>query len=135
MRASRNLQPEQNSEPTNAAAIERAFQRTFGAPSRVYRAPGRVNLIGEHTDYNLGFVMPAAINLYCWVALSPRRDRQLHVRSTNFEAAVSVDLDDPRLTSRGDWSDYVVGTAIALEQHGHKIPGANILVSGQVPMG
>jgi galactokinase len=135
MRASPNLQPEQNSEPTDAAAIERAFQRTFGAPSRVYRAPGRVNLIGEHTDYNLGFVLPAAIDLYCWVALSPRPDRQLHVYSTNFDITVSVDLDDPHLTSRGDWSDYVVGTGLALEHHGYKIQGANILVSGQVPMG
>ena len=126
---------DRSSEQAGASAAGRAFQRTYGSPARVYRAPGRVNLIGEHTDYNLGFVMPAAINLYCWVALSPRRDRQLHVRSTNFEAAVSVDLDDPRLTSRGDWSDYVVGTAIALDQHGYKILGANILVSGQVPMG
>jgi len=126
---------DRSSEQAGASAAGRAFQRTYGSPARVYRAPGRVNLIGEHTDYNLGFVMPAAINLYCWVALSPRPDRQLHVRSTNFEAAVSVDLDDPHLTSRGDWSDYVVGTAIALELHGYKIPGANILVSGQVPMG
>ena len=90
---------------------------------------------GEHTDYNLGFVLPAAIDLYCWVALSPRPDRQLHVYSTNFETTVSVDLDDPHLTSRGDWSDYVVGTGLALEHHGYKIQGANILVSGQVPMG
>lgn len=135
MMALANPETNQSSERGSASAVARAFQRTFGTPARVYRAPGRVNLIGEHTDYNLGFVMPAAINLYCWVALSPRPDRQLHVRSTNFESAVSVDLDNPHLTSRGDWSDYVVGTALALEQHGYKIPGANILVSGEVPMG
>ena len=135
MKPPANPQIDQSSERASAFAAGRAFQRTYGIPARVYRAPGRVNLIGEHTDYNLGFVMPAAINLYCWVALSPRPDRQLHVCSTNFEATLSVDLDDPHLTSRGDWSDYVVGTAIALEQHGYKITGANILVSGQVPMG
>jgi galactokinase len=130
-----NPQMDQSCERASAFAAGRAFQGIYGTPARVYRAPGRVNLIGEHTDYNLGFVMPAAINLYCWVALSPRPDRQLHVCSANFEATLSVDLDDPHLTPRGDWSDYVVGTAIALEQHGYKIPGANILVSGQVPMG
>ncbi|PYX23091.1 MAG: galactokinase, partial [Acidobacteria bacterium] len=130
-----NTQADEGSERASAIAIEHAFQRTFGKPARVYRAPGRVNLIGEHTDYNLGFVLPAAIDLYCWVALSPRPDRQLHVYSTNFDTTVSVDLDDPHLTSRGDWSDYVVGTGLALEHHGYKIQGANILVSGQVPMG
>lgn len=135
MKAPANPLSNQSSERASASAVGRAFQRTYGSPARVYRAPGRVNLIGEHTDYNFGFVMPVAINLYCWVALSPRPDRQLHVRSTNFETSVSVDLDNPHLTSRGDWSDYVVGTAIALEQHGYKIPGANILVSGLVPMG
>ena len=135
MRPSASPPIDPSSERASASAVARAFQRVYGTPARVYRAPGRVNLIGEHTDYNLGFVMPAAINLYCWVALSPRADRELHVRSTNFESTVSVDLDNPHLTSRGDWSDYVVGTALALEQHGCKIPGADILVSGQVPMG
>ncbi len=135
MKPSADPPMDQSSERASAFAAGRTFQRIYGTPARVYRAPGRVNLIGEHTDYNLGFVMPAAINLYCWVALSPRMDRQLHVCSANFEATLSVDLDDPHLTSRGDWSDYVVGTAIALEQHGYKFPGANILVSGQVPMG
>src|ERR1700751_4325933 len=116
-------------------ALRAEFIDRFSSTPRFFHAPGRVNLIGEHTDYNLGFVLPAAIGLYCWVALSWRADSQLYFYSPNFETTVSVDLDDAHLTSRGDWSDYVVGTGLALEHHGYKIQGANILVSGQVPMG
>ena len=117
------------------ARPEKVFEQIFGGPSRLYRAPGRVNLIGEHTDYNQGFVMPAAIGLYCWVAIAARADRRLQVYSSEFEATVSVELDDKTLSRRGDWSDYVVGTALALENSGHKLSGANIVVRGQVPIG
>jgi galactokinase len=118
-----------------ALSLERRFEQIFGGPSRLYCAPGRVNLIGEHTDYNLGFVMPAAIDLYCWAAVAPRTDRRIQVHSLNFEGAVRVDLDDKALTRRGDWSDYVVGTALALENDGTRLRGANLLIHGQVPIG
>ena len=101
----------------------------------MYCAPGRVNLIGEHTDYNQGFVMPAAINLYCWVAIAPRSDRHFRVHSLNFGDTVFVDLDDTSLARRDDWSDYVVGTAVALEREGYELSGADILVCGEVPIG
>jgi galactokinase len=114
---------------------EEKFKEIFGGQARLYRAPGRVNLIGEHTDYNQGFVMPAAINLYCWVAIAPRTDRRLNVYSANFGNAVSIELDDKTLKQRGDWSDYVVGTALALENSGAKLSGADILVCGDVPIG
>jgi galactokinase len=112
-----------------------AFERIFGTGARLYRAPGRVNLIGEHTDYNQGFVMPAAIDLYCWVAIARRGGRQLRLSSTNFESSVTVDLDDRAVARRGDWSDYVVGTALALEKKGHRLTGADVLVHGEVPIG
>jgi galactokinase len=115
--------------------LEKLFSQIFGGPSRLYRAPGRVNLIGEHTDYNQGFVMPAAIGIYCWVAIAARDDRKLQIHSLEFDATVSVDLDDPALTRRGDWSDYVVGTALALLNSAYQLCGANILVRGQVPIG
>lgn len=117
------------------AHLEKLFDQIFGGPSRLYRAPGRVNLIGEHTDYNQGFVMPAAIGIYCWVAIAARDDRKLQIHSLEFDATVSVDLDDPLLTRRGDWSDYVVGTALALRNSGYQLRGANIFVRGQVPIG
>jgi galactokinase len=116
-------------------APEEVFEQIFGGPSRLYRAPGRVNVIGEHTDYNQGFVMPAAIGLYCWVAIAAREDRRLQVYSSEFESTVSVELDDKGISRRGDWSDYVVGTALALESSGYKLCGANIVVRGQVPIG
>ncbi len=115
--------------------LESLFNQLFGGSSRLYRAPGRVNLIGEHTDYNQGFVMPAAIGIYCWVAIAARDDRKLQVYSSEFDATVTVNLDDPLLTRRGDWSDYVVGTALALRNSGYQLRGANILVRGQVPIG
>lgn len=114
---------------------EKDFEEIFGGPARLYRAPGRVNLIGEHTDYNQGFVMPAAIGLYCWVAIAARGDRRLQVYSSEFESTVSVELDDTAISRRGDWSDYVVGTALALESSGYKLCGANVVVRGQVPIG
>ena len=124
--------------PETAVSIahpEQIFEQIFGGPSRIYRAPGRVNLIGEHTDYNEGFVMPAAIGLYCLVAIASREDRRLQIYSSEFEDTVSVELDDTSLSRRGDWSDYVVGTALSLENSGYKLCGANIVVRGQVPIG
>ncbi len=92
-------------------------------------------MIGEHTDYNQGFVMPAAIDLYCWVAIAARPDRRLQIHSLEFGDTVSVDLNDTALSRRSDWSDYVVGTALALQNSGFELCGANIVVRGQVPIG
>jgi galactokinase len=64
---------------TSVSSIEDRFRARFAGAPRVYRAPGRVNLIGEHTDYNDGFAMPAAIEFYCWVAVGPRNDRKLSI--------------------------------------------------------
>src|SRR5207244_3533062 len=73
------------------------FRAHFGEGARFYRAPGRVNLIGEHTDYNDGFVLPAAINFHCWLAVSPRVDTQLVIRSDDFDQTRQVDLSDNTL--------------------------------------
>jgi len=88
------------------------FKTLFGAAPRLFRAPGRVNLIGEHTDYNDGFVMPAAIDLSTIAAIAPRGDRKLRVHSMAFEQTIEFDLDDPSPSPRGDWSDYVRGVAL-----------------------
>jgi len=75
-------------------ALARAFEAAVGRSPRLYRAPGRVNLIGEHTDYNDGFVMPIALDRDTWVAAAPRADRRLVVRSREFGATVNIDLED-----------------------------------------
>ena len=121
-----------NPQPANARDL---FAQTFGGSARFFRAPGRVNVIGEHTDYNLGFVMPAAIGLYCSVGIAPRSDRELHIYSSQFDQKAVVDLDSPSLAPRSDWTDYVVGTAVALEKSGYKLRGANLVVSSDVPLG
>ena len=103
--------------------------------TRVFRAPGRVNLIGEHTDYNDGFVMPAAIDFYTWVRVSPLDTRKLHIRSQNYGEEVEVDLNDPNIAARGHWSDYPIGVAVMLERAGHRLRGARLEIRGEVPIG
>lgn len=101
-----------------------------------FRAPGRVNLIGEHTDYNAGFVMPAAINLFVFAQVSPREDRKLEIFSDNFDDSVAVDLDQAAtLIARGHWSDYPVGVAVMLERAGHRLRGTRLQLRSEVPMG
>ncbi|HEV2424565.1 MAG TPA: galactokinase [Terriglobia bacterium] len=114
--------------------MRRRFETVYQQRPRVFRAPGRVNLIGEHTDYNDGFVLPAAIEFYTWVAVSPRPDRKLALRSENFPEAAEYVLDG--LSSRRhEWSDYAYGVAAMLEQAGKRLRGANVLVLGEVPIG
>ena len=110
------------------------LQTRFGASGRVYRAPGRVNLIGEHTDYNDGYVLPAAINLACGVAIAARNDRILHIQSANMPGDVHVHLDRLPAVRTGHWSDYVIGIASALEQAGFKLPGASLYIQSEVPL-
>jgi galactokinase len=111
------------------------FREVYGDDAAVYRAPGRVNLIGEHTDYNDGFVFPAAIDLFAWIAIAPRNDRRIYLRSENFGQTAEFDLDaGPRAASR-EWSSYVFGVALVLEQRGYRLRGANLLIRGDVPIG
>ncbi len=116
------------------------FQQTFGrAPTVVTRAPGRVNLIGEHTDYNDGFVMPAAIGFATWTAMGPLADvdsrRLLRVFAGNKSEQVEIDLDHPGPPLQRHWSDYVRGIAVELERDGHRLAPGNAWFAGDVPDG
>ncbi len=112
-----------------------------GEPDGVWAAPGRVNLIGEHTDYNDGFVLPFAIEQQTFVAarISTGRgsgERQVRVASLQKpEDAVSVALDDVRPGEPGGWSSYVFGVLWALREDGHALGGIDLLVDGHVPLG
>jgi galactokinase len=117
------------------SSLANRFRQLFGQPPRLFRAPGRVNLIGEHTDYNDGFVMPAAIELYCWVAIAEREDRRLAIRSENLQETAEVELDQSHPQRRKLWSDYVQGVAVVLEQSGRRLRGANLLIHSEVPIG
>ncbi len=118
-----------------SAELTRRFENAFGSKPRVFCAPGRVNLLGEHTDYNDGFVMPCAIGFSTHVAISARPDRKLVVQSEDFLQQFEFDLDNLPARGAGVWSDYVVGIAVMLQQMGHKTPGASLLVQGEVPIG
>jgi galactokinase len=112
------------------------FESIFGrAPALVSRAPGRVNLIGEHTDYNGGFVLPAAIDRGVTVLAAPRVDRKLLACSEQFEARDEWPVDAPRRTGRKEWRDYVRGVAWALLDSGLDLRGADLLIDGDVPPG
>ena len=110
------------------------FLERFGAAPQIYRAPGRVNLIGEHTDYNDGFVLPAAIDLATYVGVAPREDRRLVLHSLAFDESVEFDLDTAAAPRR-HWSDYVVGVVLGIEREGLRLSGANLMLSTELPMG
>ena len=125
-------------EPTGAALLHKLralFAELYGAVPAIYRAPGRVNLIGEHTDYNDGFVMPAALDLYTYVAVSPRPDRRLRVYSENMGETCDLDLDLIRPGRSGHWSDYVRGVAGVCETSGYRLHGADLAIMTEVPLG
>ncbi len=118
-----------------SAELTRRFEDSFGSKPRIFCAPGRVNLLGEHTDYNDGFVMPCAIGFSARVAISSRPDRKLVIQSEEFSEKFEFDLDNLPSRGKGVWSDYVVGIAVMLQQMGQKTPGASLLVRGEVPIG
>ena len=111
------------------------FSSRFGGPASVYRAPGRVNLIGEHTDYNDGFVLPATIGFSCWVAIGGRNDRKINIYSENYDESFEADLDTLKVHATGKWADYPLGVAWALENAGYRVQGANLYLLGEVPLG
>jgi len=106
-----------------------------GEKPRFFRAPGRVNLIGEHTDYNDGFVLPIALNYHTVVAASRRDDEKIEVYSVNYDELQKFDFNDaPRRETR-EWINYVEGIGRVLRDEGYQIGGANLLINSDVPVG
>ena len=122
-------------EGSAVARVTAQYRERFGVPALVSRAPGRVNLIGEHTDYNDGFVMPGAIGAYTWVAAGARTDRALKAFSSRYEEEAVLSLDDLNGPPRKHWSDFIRGVAATLQTAGHKLAGANLVIHGEVPPG
>ncbi|AQZ53562.1 galactokinase [Martelella mediterranea] len=111
------------------------FLDHFDGEPQFFRAPGRVNLIGEHTDYNDGFVMPAALEFEAQAAATVRPDRVIRIHSLNNGKSAEIDLDGAKPEPRGDWTDYAFGVAVMLEASGVRLSGADIVVSSTVPVG
>lgn len=114
--------------------VTQHFQRHFGSPPQtVVRAPGRVNLIGEHTDYNDGFVLPMAIDRAIWIALKPRDDGRVVIHSLDFDQTIEFALND--LHRGSGWAEYIKGVAWAWQQSGRPARGFDGVVAGDVPIG
>jgi galactokinase len=115
--------------------LKSEFIARYDRAPRIFRAPGRVNLIGEHTDYNDGFVLPCAIDFATYVAASVRDDRKIRVASLNFEGEIEVDLDDTAQPPAANWTKYVQGVALSLEAAGYRLKGADLLIDSDIPIG
>ena len=121
--------------PLEKADVVSHFSNRFGhAPRWVVRAPGRVNLIGEHTDYNDGFVLPMAIDRAVWIAFEPRDDRRVAVFSVDYHEQGEFSLDDLRHEKAG-WIEYLKGTAWSLADAGLSLTGWQGVLMGDVPLG
>jgi galactokinase len=110
------------------------FRQAFGyPPGAVAVAPGRMNIIGEHTDYNEGYVLPAAIDRHVGVALRLRRDSHVAMRSDRYQAPVELDGLPPR--REGNWADYLIGVAREIDQQHGVGPGFDVFVASDLPVG
>jgi len=121
--------------PAVPASFRVAFERHFGKTPRVFSAPGRVNLIGEHTDYNDGFVLPIAIQQRTMVAAAASDDPTLRVVASDLNAEGAIDLGSPHVERRGNWLDYVEGVARTLVARGVPVQGADLMITSEVPRG
>jgi len=121
----------------NAEELASRFQKVF--PGEVarwrVRAPGRVNLIGEHVDYNDGFVLPIAMTQALWVLVAPRSDGNIAVHSTAFNQTVTFPTGEPGSPGEPFWANYVRGVAAMLIRRGIRLQGASLLIHSDVPVG
>ncbi len=119
----------------DAAAVHARFVELFSTEPRLFAAPARVNLIGEHTDYNDGWVLPMAIDRRTVVAAAPRSDRRVRVHSISMGSDAELSLDAPAPGRRGNWLDYVEGMARVLDAGGHRLAGADLVIGSDIPLG
>jgi len=122
--------------PDRLARLRQDFQELFGgSPAAVVKGPGRVELLGNHTDYNEGFVLPAAINVDVLAGGRLRDDDRIAVYSANFETTVEFPLSAIEYDNVNTWSNYVRGVVHFIQEAGVQLQGANIVLHGNVPIG
>jgi galactokinase len=122
--------------PSCEVTVGQSFSEAFGsAPSGVWSAPGRVNLIGEHTDYNAGLCLPIALPHRTYAAVRLRADRRLRLYSMQSSQHYELDLGDVRAGNPSGWGGYAAGVLWALQDAGHEVSGLDLMLDGQVPLG
>ena len=115
--------------------LKKVFQQNFQTEPLIVRSPGRINIIGEHTDYNEGFVLPAAIDKAAYIAVSLRDDDEIHLVAMDLNESFSVNLKDLKPVGDVSWPNYILGSAAQFLKRGVQLPGFNAVLTSDVPMG
>ena len=115
--------------------LKKVFQQNFQTEPLIVRSPGRINIIGEHTDYNEGFVLPAAIDKAAYIAVSLRDDDEIHLVAMDLNENFSVNLKDLKPVGDVSWPNYILGSAAQFLKRGVQLPGFNAVLTSDVPMG
>lgn len=119
-----------------AQEVKQFFQKAFGAPpTHVVRAPGRLELLGNHTDYNGGLVMALAVDKYIYIAASPRNDGQIELATTSFNSRETFYIDRIEKNPEAAWANYIKGVLLKLRERGVHFTGFNAAVHGTIPFG
>lgn len=118
----------------NTEYLKKSFRDLFQAEPILVKSPGRINIIGEHTDYNGGLVMPAAIDKAVYVAISKRGDHEIHLYSENYQSKSVSSITAIQKTEH-NWANYILGVADEIVKRGHQLDGFNLFIYGDVPLG
>src|SRR5690606_6264590 len=119
----------------SSSDVRNKFNELFGGDPIVVRAPGRINLIGEHTDYNRGFVMPAAVNKEIFFAIGPSDDKRSVIYSMRYDEEFEVDLAKTRPVDEPKWVNYLLGVLYQLTELGHRLKPFRCVFGGNIPLG
>jgi galactokinase len=117
-----------------ASIVNEIFNKEFGSSPRLFRAPGRVNIIGEHTDYNQGFVLPASINKAAYLAISPAEGNTGRWISADFQEMADIDFENIRPNEK-KWANYLLGVIDQFKKQGNKVGAFNLVLAADVPVG
>ena len=117
-----------------AKKIEKKFIELFNETPYLFRSPGRVNLIGEHTDYNMGFVLPAAIDKAIYIAVAPRKDKNCRIFALDMNDFFEASIEDFSKSSK-HWANYLLGVVEQLKKDSYELKGFNCVFGGDIPIG
>ncbi len=114
--------------------LQSVFKTNYGVPELYVKSPGRINLIGEHTDYNMGFVLPAAIDKAIYIAIGKRPDSEIHLTAADLNESFSIAINELEKSSL-EWPNYIMGIVQQLMKGGYQVGGFNAVITGDVPLG